>query len=393
MDESYFKDRISGYFDKSLPPDEYQLVDDYLKTSAEGRALLERIGRLDEFVRMHGALSVDDAFFERQAQRIEARLGFESATPANVEKAPVRKWGGPAWRWVGVAASIAVLAFIGYHQRDIFGPADIVPPSDAAREIRSERSTDSVMSEGHDVLQKSEIRPSETEEAAADNEAVTGDAIQETGRVAAGSEADRIAKKEFEATRDETPSAPPTVMSPQAIEPSAKTEPLASEESVTRELSTQSEAPAPAVQRQSSGATRAQSAPVTMSEETTEAVEPMEFDDQAPADTGLLIRYRSEREQLMAEMKKDSSRLPGLDRDISPATKSLTNRQSAPATITPTADDRPTRLLEACYQIARLTPDEAERTAMIGQIEAMASDSTSTVRSKARRYFDELTRK
>lgn len=393
MDESYFRDRISGYFDKSLPPDEYQLVDDYLKKSADGRALLDRIGRLDEFVQIQSELTAGDDFFERQARDIEARLGFESATPAQVEPAPSMKWRGTTWKWIGVAASIAVLSFVGYHQKDIFGPAEIIPPSDADREIRK-------------TIHADQSQPGETFRADRDAGA------DESGAGAESPEGGTVDKEQPQAARDATPHVSreiierdlPAVRNEADVPALAEAEPtlappVTPKPSEIEKMQLAEEIPAAPkrefeeTRRSAPGATRAQSAPIVLEDDSSpqpDLVVSAGLD--AIVDTSALARYRAERERIMAEMKADTTPLPGRERETA-VTKSLTDRQSTPVVTVPRGDDRPRRLLEACYQITRLTEDDSERATMVRQIKAMADDTKSTVRDQAKRYYDELTRK
>lgn len=119
MDHGYFKERLSAYLDKGLPADEQFLMEQHVRECPECRAMLEEYEKLDAFVREKAGLD-DRDYWEESAQRIEQRLGFSSAAQRETEITDIRSnWRGLGWKIVGVAASVAVLVFIGVHQSDI----------------------------------------------------------------------------------------------------------------------------------------------------------------------------------------------------------------------------------------------------------------------------------
>ena len=48
MDESYFRERLSGYLDKSLLPEEMAAMEEYLRESEEARRILADFEKLKE---------------------------------------------------------------------------------------------------------------------------------------------------------------------------------------------------------------------------------------------------------------------------------------------------------------------------------------------------------
>ncbi|MBD3402008.1 hypothetical protein GF420_03860 [candidate division GN15 bacterium] len=378
MDDSYFRDRISGYFDKNLPPDEYQLVDDYLRNSEEGRQLLEELGRLDEFVQREQELTGAEDFWEQQAQKIEAKLGFASTEPDNVERLPRRSSRGMVWKLTAAAASIAVLIFIGVHQSDIFGPEDI--PRDADRPLGA---------------QSEAMPPRQNELERATEGAATG-AI-DTAR--AKTAPDEIIEKELPADdRDElletripdvdetSPTGRQLDLPPDADEEPAPEEPIRMAEPAK---------PVPPPSRQAAPGAAARTEEIPLGDTAVEKHE--EFEQmrrdvlpsqmEAAGDQTELAHYRAERSRLMALLNGGGDSI-GLVGETTPAMKSLTAERRAEPIAT-VADVRG-ELLEACYRIASLTPDSTERAAMVTQIRGMATDSTSSVQKLARGYLDKL---
>jgi len=137
MVESYFKDRLSGYLDKSLPPEEMAVMDEYVKKSEEARRILAEFRKLDEFVREHSDLGGED-YWERQAQKVEQAIGLE-ASPKATDIRP-RRSRNRFWRGIAVAASVGFLAFIGLHQSDIFDYQERVRPIPAPSVMDQEKA-------------------------------------------------------------------------------------------------------------------------------------------------------------------------------------------------------------------------------------------------------------
>jgi hypothetical protein len=117
MDHSYFKDRISGYFDRQLPPEEFEAVQHHLAECRECRHLLARMEKLDRLVERHAQLGGEE-YWERSARAIEQRLGFREES-AEVTDITPSSWRGLVGKLVAVAASVAILAFIALYEKDI----------------------------------------------------------------------------------------------------------------------------------------------------------------------------------------------------------------------------------------------------------------------------------
>ncbi len=115
MDHGYFRDRISAFLDKELPPYEQQVVGEHLETCEECRELLHRLEKLESLVAQQSPLAGAD-YWEQSAQNIEQRI----ASQENGEKATTNPhWWGMGWKLIAAAASIAIITFIGLHREDI----------------------------------------------------------------------------------------------------------------------------------------------------------------------------------------------------------------------------------------------------------------------------------
>src|SRR3989304_8185410 len=117
MNHSYFSDRISAFKDGALPPYEQAAIAEHLKQCNQCRAALAKLEKLDRLVDERSGLDGRD-YWEDLAQRTEHRIGLEETRVTDIRPAG-RGW-GLGWKWISVAASVAILTFIGLHQSDIF---------------------------------------------------------------------------------------------------------------------------------------------------------------------------------------------------------------------------------------------------------------------------------
>ncbi|MFQ6008491.1 MAG: anti-sigma factor family protein, partial [Candidatus Zixiibacteriota bacterium] len=140
MDHSYFRDKISAYFDNELPPQEKEIVEQHLAQCQECQNLLAELKQLEQVVEKQSQLTGED-YWEQSAKRIEQRLGFSEE--AKVTVITPSRWKSLVPKVAAVAASIAVLGFIALYQREISKdvglqapqtppPAEAVYPHDTA---------------------------------------------------------------------------------------------------------------------------------------------------------------------------------------------------------------------------------------------------------------------
>ncbi len=121
MEHSYFKDRISAYYDQSLPPYEEEVVKEHLQSCEECQKLLKNFGKLDDLVQERSELKSDE-YWEKAAQKIEQSIGIEDEKKVvEIKKKPSF---GNIWKFTAAAASIAFLTFIALNEDEISQPAD-----------------------------------------------------------------------------------------------------------------------------------------------------------------------------------------------------------------------------------------------------------------------------
>jgi hypothetical protein len=131
MEESYYRDRISAYKDHGLPPMEMEAVRRHLEECADCRRLLAELERLDQTVKEHSNLAGEE-YWEQLAQRIENSLGDDEEKVIDVR--PEKRRAGMYWKVAAIAASLAVLTFVGLHQKDILKEVTNGEPSSVTSE-------------------------------------------------------------------------------------------------------------------------------------------------------------------------------------------------------------------------------------------------------------------
>lgn len=134
MDHEYFKERIAGWLDKGLSPEEQHLLDEHIRSCPECRELAHRYEKLDALAHRLGDLHGSDDYWERSAQAIEERLGTEGHGRKETDVVDVRSRSGLWWKITGAAAAAVLLAFIGLHQTDILD-------GDSTQQVKENRSS------------------------------------------------------------------------------------------------------------------------------------------------------------------------------------------------------------------------------------------------------------
>lgn len=127
MDHGYFKDRLSAYIDQELTPEETKAVADHLEECTECREELTRLRQLERLVAEHSGLDGEE-YFEQSARKIEERLGLVDTTVTDISPASKKRSRGLWWKVTSIAASVAILTFIGLHKDEIFDSGDITAP-------------------------------------------------------------------------------------------------------------------------------------------------------------------------------------------------------------------------------------------------------------------------
>ncbi|MBU0982792.1 MAG: zf-HC2 domain-containing protein, partial [candidate division Zixibacteria bacterium] len=147
MNHSYFKDRLSGYLDRELKPEEEFVVREHLEGCAECRAELDHLKKIDGLVAEHSGLD-DGEYWERAAQKIERRLGIAPADVTDITKEKTSQSSGLWWKLTAVAASVVFLTVIGIHQSEILKD-EVIPqrqlqkiPAPPAQDTSGRQATD-----------------------------------------------------------------------------------------------------------------------------------------------------------------------------------------------------------------------------------------------------------
>ncbi|MFH2048490.1 MAG: zf-HC2 domain-containing protein, partial [bacterium] len=126
MEHSYFKDRISAFIDGELPPYENQVVGEHLSDCEECQQLKAELEKIDSLIEKHSSLDGDE-YWEKSAQKIEDKLGLSDTKIEDITPEKKSSFKGIGWKIASVAASVAVLTFIGLHEKDIFKNIDTTP--------------------------------------------------------------------------------------------------------------------------------------------------------------------------------------------------------------------------------------------------------------------------
>jgi len=159
MEHSYFKDRISAFLDGELPPYEEQVVGEHLAGCEECQQIKAELEKIDSLVEKYSDLD-DDEYWEKSAQKIEDAIGISETQIEDITPGKKSNYKGLGWKLATVAASIAVLTFIGLHEKDIFKEIDTVPtmqaPSISLPPTESREKDDLVFDD--EVMEESAIK-------------------------------------------------------------------------------------------------------------------------------------------------------------------------------------------------------------------------------------------
>jgi len=129
-EHKYIYDLLSAYLDKELEPMKTEAVRRHLEICTECQKELERLRSIDQLVQQHGDLDGSD-YWEKSAQTIEQKLGIAETVVTDIKQRKEKTKSGTWMQIAGVAASVAILTFIGIHHSDILdSPLDSKIESD-----------------------------------------------------------------------------------------------------------------------------------------------------------------------------------------------------------------------------------------------------------------------
>jgi hypothetical protein len=133
VDHQYYQERLSAYADNELSPAERMQLEDHLADCADCRKRLDDLRNLEAFVRNESALN-DSEYWEKEAQKIEAALPerAEIVDLGRIRKHHSAFW----WKAPAIAASILIVGYIGWRQSDFLKDHILVKP-DAAPSMQT----------------------------------------------------------------------------------------------------------------------------------------------------------------------------------------------------------------------------------------------------------------
>lgn len=378
MDHAYFKDRLSALFDNELPPQEKQIVEEHVRDCAECQAALAKLQQLEDAVKRHSELA-DTDYWEESAQKIERQLGFDQQTVITLVR---HKWyeRGLAWKALAAAASLAVLAYIGLNSDKILRQQDLEPSPTPAEEKRTETPQVSPLGIPHaDSAAAQKAEPTKKPLATVRDEAA---------RKGAGAVESQVKVEAPKAEADELaplPAPKDVNVSVQMVRESTELGKQIVSDYATNAVPQKSRAAAPAALSAESIRTVPDEAVGRLEEESKEAA--VAQIDSAVVDS-MLVWWRKKRDAL----ETVRSALPG-DNAIGGL-----NKMAAPTNLKPaerlspqqTRDEIERQLLEAWYNIARLTEDAEERGEAVTEIRKVADQRRSHNHAVAVDYLRQL---
>lgn len=379
MEHSYFKDRISAFHDNELKHEERQLIADHLEQCAECRRLLQELERFDAMVEKHSGLAGGE-YWEESARKIEAAIGDEESTKVVRIDSSYR---GLGWKLIGVAASIAIIAFIALYESDISdkvrrrGESAVSAPKPA-----SEQPVDSlagyVASEEIPPAAKGQLESNElkrggaVDELAEPEEVETAEAKREGIPVLVPPV--KLAEQDTLVSREKTKQAPRQV----ALDSPAKEIPRMSQVEVYQSV--------PPVMRDESARVEG------------EDIGDLEARPGAPSEvepTLTLEQWRARRDSLeIVVTRSDQSEFDLAERASQFKAKKL-DKQALTATVDSLSEklekeDPQLKLLEAYYQIGLLTDSAKERKAVGDRLRDYLEQDDSRYKLQAAWYLQQL---
>jgi anti-sigma factor RsiW len=370
-EHSYYRDRLSAYFDDELSTRETEAVKEHLSRCEECRNLLEQLKRLDRLVERHTQLAGDE-YWEQSARRIEERLG--ATTDRQVTDIRSSRWRGFVSKVAVAAATVAILGYIALYEKEISSQMETAPSISAPAVPAAPTESMAV-----------QVKPIPTDKAATEPPRQTAYMFKKTGSTTVSKEkvpevqkslsTDKLSVGKGEtkiSTFADRPDQP--VVSSQATTPVV----VHKEKSAIKRPSLSAELqPAQDLQEHidSSGVGK-ESAVVR--EPADIALAPPVLPDawRQPAD---LEQWRQRRDSLQT-----------LYADLTSPHRVLSETKSRKKKPLPTVEQVEALLLYSHYQVARLTQDEAERAAAMEFLSAYASKSDSRFKTEAESYLQAL---
>jgi hypothetical protein len=418
VDHSFFQERLSAYADRELPADELAVVEDHLLGCAECRRRLDEISKLGELTDRDSLLGESD-YWEKAAQKIEAALEPQRTEVLDPAKERPRASYGLWWKLPAIAASLLFLTYIGLHEGDILKEDTAVPsrPVPGAEKPRPESSA--VADQPASTLDTTVVPVVETPTGEADYETEPLIADQEAGpREITPSESVSVrgrGEQLLTASDEIAETPPPPVLSRQESVPIpaqslVEERPAVGEEKAVLPAVTEesAEAPAGAVstdqvkvsdenyrERRSKKSRAASADSVTLREE---IVTPdyMALSDSALQRAADLDRWRTRRDSLLrvtadlaradsvGQGQKPMGVAPSFGADAGTKPLAMVDQQAARKQA---KDQAEAALVEAWFQVCRLSQDTVEVRRGVAYLQTVASDNQSASRRQAEEHM------
>ncbi len=114
MEHSYYKDKLSAYFDNSLEVQEMELLRRHLEGCAECRELLEKLSSLSKKIKELSGLD-ENEYFDSLAAKIDGKIADSGKKVVELPRKESRRFGFD-WKVGAVAASFMLIATVTYYQ-------------------------------------------------------------------------------------------------------------------------------------------------------------------------------------------------------------------------------------------------------------------------------------
>ena len=386
MDHTFYTDRLSAYFDQELKNEEHVIVDQHVEECQECQKILANLAKFDSFIEENSDLA-DNDYWEKSAQKIEKAISGGTKTEV-VDIKKESSYKGLWWKLAGVAASIAVIAFISLYETDITDQLDnkYNAPAPPAEELEESKEHNEAQTEIKDIEEPSAI---ETEDSRSKISETPIKSIPETVP-------DNIVRTE------EKPAASPLLkqQTKQEVHSQGASEPVDNLSSGrvnkdTEALSLSKEIPQKTAPQ---SVTPQKSKLVQKSREADEAAEKIEHelrdDISAQAEKSVLaVDSIGDDENLKLWQNTIVTQKNILaDYETKKTSKKLTNGFAALDAKKDTTDKRAiyTELFEAYYNVALLSKDSLERKNALLQLNNYANDPKFIYQNTAKRYLDQF---
>lgn len=408
LDHSYFQQRLSAYVDGELEPSVRAQVQEHLRDCAECRDCLKEIEKLGDFIVRESGLAESD-YWEQAAQRIERAVA--TAQPKIVNLKAQRRASPWWWRAPAIAASVLFLGYITLNEKSILRDEVLTPAGQS--EVKPVPVETPVGAEAEKETPRSEMTLP-ADRSIPPNPPMPESKLESVDKLAGDQEvppeptpAETTGRKESGLSGQESTELNKSIVTLSSPDLTASAKPDATPPAKTAKEVTAGNAPPSEKVVLDSGEqnyrTRNREKGAFILRDTLQVTTDL-YSVEKSGETGLSelqdeeLRYwRSIRDSLVQQValikKQDSSPIgQALKYAQTPARTGLKTTLSSEDPRQRTENQTETGLLEAWYQICRLTSDSTEINQGIGFIEKVAVDQGSGNRESAQDFLQQLDR-